>query len=83
MSQATTQQHAHADDPALTGFDQLPNSALVRQSTLVRLLNCSDTTIWRYAKRGLLHPVKLSPGVTGFRVGEIRALLDSCTAGAA
>lgn len=76
MSLTTTAQHKHTDDPALTGFDQLPNSALVRQSTLVRLLNCSDTTIWRFAKRGLLHPVKLSPGVTGFRVGEIRALIE-------
>lgn len=76
MSHTATVQHVHTNDPALTGFDQLPNSALIRQSTLVRLLNCSDTTIWRYAKRGLLHPVKLSPGVTGFRVGEIRALIE-------
>lgn len=74
MSHIATTQHVH--DPALAGFDQLPDSALIRQSTLVRLLNCSDTTIWRYAKRGLLHPVKLSPGVTGFRVGEIRTLIE-------
>jgi len=71
------------DETNFTEFDSLPNTAIVRQKTVVRILGCSDTTVWRLAKRGDLHPVKLSAGVTGFRVGEIRALLDSCTAGAA
>lgn len=65
----------NTEDKALTEFDTLPNDAIVRQKTVVRLLACSSTTLWRLTRRGQLHPVKLSKGITGFRVGDIRKLL--------
>lgn len=71
------------EDTALTEFDILPNSMIIRQKTVVRLLACSDSTLWRYVQRGLLRPVRLSPGVTGFLVGEIRELIAAHTASAA
>lgn len=70
------------DDPraipdALTRFDFLPDSAHVRQPVVEALFCCSPSTIWRLVKRGKLKPHKLSEGVTGFNVGELRQALQA------
>jgi hypothetical protein len=60
----------------IEGFDKLPNSAGVRQPTVCGVLGCSPATIWRLAKDGKLKAIKVSPRVTVFNVGSIRALLS-------
>jgi predicted DNA-binding transcriptional regulator AlpA len=61
---------------ALEGFDTLPDSAFVRVATVSALRNCSGATTWRHVKLGLLPaPKKLSAGITGWNVGELRACL--------
>lgn len=63
-------------DPALAAFDTLPDSALVRLPVLEGLFACSAATIWRRVRSGTLpSPKKLSPRVTGWQVGQLRAVL--------
>ncbi len=57
-------------------FDKYPNSAGVRLPTAKAVLGCSDATVWRLAKAGILKSVKVSPRVTIFTVGSIRAVLS-------
>lgn len=60
-------------------FDSLPNSAIIRMSDMrIVLGGVSRVTVWRLRERGLC-PVKVTPGVTGWRVGDVRAYLDSLT----
>ncbi|MCT9809781.1 AlpA family phage regulatory protein [Acidovorax sp. Be4] len=64
-------------------FDQLPDSALLREADLVRSpkrpyttapLPFSAPTLWRKVKAGTFpKPIKLSERVTAFKVGEVRA----------
>ncbi len=64
-------------------FDHLPDSALLRESELVRSprrpsatapLPFSAATLWRMAKAGTFpKPVKLSERVTAWKVGDVRA----------
>jgi prophage regulatory protein len=58
-------------------FDRLPDSALVRLPQIVGpLIPVSRATWWRYVKVGKAPPpVKVSDGVTAWRVGELRAWL--------
>ena len=63
----------HAD--TLRGFDDLPNSALVRPAVAKDLLGISLPTLWRWCKEGRLHAVKIGAGSTGIRAGELRSLL--------
>lgn len=68
---------------AIPSFDELPDSALVRQSQLVRdpkhltrptPLPFSPATFWRRVKDGTFpKPVKLGERITCWRVGEVRA----------
>lgn len=61
---------------ALRNFDELPNSAYVRQPVVKALFCCSDATIWRRVKDGgIPRPHKLSPRVTAWNVGELRLAL--------
>lgn len=58
----------------LATFSSLPDEAFVRLP-VVRALraNVCSATIWRHVKAGLLpEPVKLSAGVTAWRVGDLR-----------
>lgn len=67
---------------AIPNFDELPDSALVRQAQLVRdprhptrptPLPFSPATFWRKVKKGTFPtPQKLSEGVTAWRVGSVR-----------
>lgn len=67
-------------------FDSLPDSAFVRESNLVRQskhperpvpLPFSAMTLWRRVKSGdFPAPIKLSPRVTAWRVGDVRAWME-------
>lgn len=66
----------------IPSFDELPDSALARQSQLVRdpkhptrptPLPFSPATFWRKVKDGTFpKPVKLSARITAWRVGDVR-----------
>lgn len=59
---------------ALTNIDSRPDSGFVRQPVVQAYLGVSAATVWRLVKRGKLKAYKLSERVTGFNVGELRAL---------
>ena len=60
----------------LENFDRLPDSAHVRQPTVEGLYACSAASVWRGVKAGRIPiPVKLSPHVTGWNVGDLRRAL--------
>jgi predicted DNA-binding transcriptional regulator AlpA len=70
MNAQTTMQTIPA---ALASFDQLPDAAHVRLPVVAALKGISPATCWRWVKAGRLPaPVKLSPGVTAWRVGDLR-----------
>jgi predicted DNA-binding transcriptional regulator AlpA len=72
----STEQRSEIDG-ALKNFDQLPDSGLVRIQTLCGLLDCSSATIWRGVRRGTFPaPIRPTPKITGWNVGDIRALLS-------
>lgn len=51
----------------------LPETGFVRQSLLLRFVPFSKSTLWRRVKKGdFPAPVKLSTGVTAWRVEEVR-----------
>ena len=53
-------------------------SQILRTSDLARLLRVSRTTIWRWAKTGHFPaPIKLGPGVTGWRASDVEAWIAS------
>jgi len=68
--------------PNKSVFDQLPDSAFVRESQLVQSpkrpnstapLPFSAPTLWRMVRTGkFVKPVKLSSRVTAWRVGSVR-----------
>lgn len=61
---------------ALKNFDELPDTAQVRQPVVEALLACSGCTVWRGVKAGTIPtPRKLSPRVTVWNVGELRQCL--------
>ncbi|RFO95541.1 transcriptional regulator [Rhodoferax lacus] len=72
-------------------FDALPDSAYVRESQLVQSpkrpqstapLPFSAPTLWRKVKAGNFpKPVKLSEGVTAWKVGSVRAWMAAQAAG--
>ena len=56
-------------------FDSLPDTAIVRVPTVMELFGVSAPTVWRWTKAGQLpQPVRVM-GITGWRVGELRAIL--------
>lgn len=64
-------------------FDQLPDSACLRQAGLIQIVPFSPATLWRKVKDGSFPaPVKLSERVTAWRVGDIRVWLLSLSKGA-
>jgi predicted DNA-binding transcriptional regulator AlpA len=61
-----------------TSFDELPDLAYIQIKPLVsyKVLPYSATTIWRKCRQGEFpRPIKISPGITAFRVGDIRKYL--------
>ena len=65
-------------DDALRRFETMPAEAYVRLPVVCALFSCSAPTVWRRVKAGgVPKPYKLSPGMTAWRVGELRAALNS------
>jgi prophage regulatory protein len=65
--------------PVHPPFNTLPDAALIQIRPLVsyRVLPYSVTTIWRKCKKGEFpKPLKVSPGITAWRVGDIRQYLE-------
>ncbi len=60
-------------------FDNLPDSALIRQRQLTSgILPFSAATLWRRVKDGTFpKPLKLQGNITAWRVGEVRSWLDA------
>jgi predicted DNA-binding transcriptional regulator AlpA len=61
-------------------FDGLSDDALVRLTNLIalKLVPFSPSTLWRKVGKGEFPaPIKVSAGVTAWRVGDIRAWLES------
>jgi prophage regulatory protein len=59
-------------------YDQLPDDALIRSKQLVNcgLIPFSLPTLWRKAKAGTFPvPIKVTPAITAFRLGDIREWL--------
>ena len=75
----------------IPSFDTLPDSALIRESCLVQSpkrperpgpLPFSGATLQRRVKAGTFpKPIKLGKKITAFRVGEVRAWLNSQSEG--
>ena len=62
---------------ALRLFDELPDSAYVRQPVVEALFGCSHATVWRRVKDGgIPSPRKLSERITGWNVGALRQALS-------
>ncbi len=64
----------------LVQFDDLPDSSFVRLNQLLStaVIPFSATTAWRRVREGTFpQPVRVSPQVTAWRVGEIRQWLKS------
>lgn len=62
---------------SLATFEQLPDSAYIRLRQLVgTVLPFSSATVWRYCRTGAFPPpVRVSAGITAWRVGDIRQWL--------
>lgn len=61
-------------------FDALPDVAMIqlRQLLSFKVVPFSGTTIWRKCRSGEFpSPIKVSTGITAWRVGDIRAYLNS------
>jgi prophage regulatory protein len=64
--------------PSIT-FDALPDVALIQIRPLMnyKVLPYSATTIWRKCRSGEFpSPIKISAGITAWRVGDIRKYLS-------
>jgi predicted DNA-binding transcriptional regulator AlpA len=48
-----------------------------RDKQAAQYLGVSTSTVWLYAKRGNLHPVRLSPRVTIFKKSDLDAFITS------
>ncbi len=65
--------------PTIT-FDALPDMALIQLRPLInfKVVPYSATTIWRKCRSGEFpSPIKVSRGITAWRVGDIRTYLNS------
>lgn len=70
---ATKGQLRPCEVAALTNFNNLPDDAYVRVRVVAALRACHVGSVWRDVQRGILPPpVKLSHGITAWRVGDLR-----------
>lgn len=54
--------------------DKLPADATLKTREAARILECHPKSVLRYARRGLLHPIRRSPRALRWRKSEIEAL---------
>jgi prophage regulatory protein len=65
--------------PTPMRFDDLPDAAMIQIRPLIdfKVVPHSATTIWRKCRSGEFpSPIKISPGITAWRVGDIRKYLE-------
>ena len=75
--QSVTPKNPPAEQHPLAGFDLLPDCALVDQPVVQALFVIKHATVWRHVKSGIIPaPVKVGR-LARWRVGELRASLDS------
>ena len=61
---------------ALKHFDDLPDSAHVRQPVVEGLYGCSGATVWRGVQSGRIPaPSRFAGRITAWNVGELRRAL--------
>ncbi len=66
-------QAMHADQPYV-----LPLTGFVRQKQLATIIPFSRTTLWRKVQdKEFPQPVKLSAGITAWKVEDVRAWIES------
>lgn len=63
--------------PDVSHFDTLPDAALIAVKAMAAVLGKGVSTAWRdvHNDPDFPKPIRLSPGCTRFRVGDIRAYL--------
>ena len=67
------------DKPSVT-FNDLPDMAMIKVRPLInfKVLPYSATTIWRKCRSGEFPaPIKMSSGITAWKVGDIRKYLEA------
>lgn len=67
------------DKPSVT-FNDLPDMAMIQVRPLInfKVLPYSATTIWRKCRSGEFPaPIKMSSGITAWKVGDIRKYLEA------
>jgi len=65
---------------ALSPFDALPDDAFIRLSLIIAwgLIPFSTSTLWRRVRANTFpKPIRISPQVTAWRVGDIRVWLKN------
>lgn len=61
---------------SLAQFDELPDSAYVRQPVVLGLFACSPATLWRWVKSSHVpSPRKMGNRISAWQVGELRHAL--------
>ncbi len=83
-SAATSINQPTASAP-ITPFDAMPDSALLRESQLVKKPNnpapvvpVSAATLWRWVRLGRFPaPLKIGPNISAWRVSDVRAWLQA------
>jgi len=90
LRQPQTKHAAPSKPTQAPSFDDLPDSGLIRQAQLVpnpkrpglpAPLPFSPTTLWRKVRAGQFpQPVRLSPGMTAWRVADVRRWLAQAAA---
>jgi len=62
-------------------FTTLPDSAMIRQRDLLRVVGISATSIWRRCAAGTFpKPIKLGEKTTAWRWGDVRKWLEEVAA---
>lgn len=69
----------------ITPFDAMPDSALLRESQLVKkpgndapIIPVSPATLWRWVRSGKFpKPMKVGPNTTAWRVADVRQWLQA------
>lgn len=63
--------------PDISHFDKLPDAAMISIKALATVVDKGISTVWRNCKQDpdFPKPIRLGPGCTRFKVGDIRAYL--------
>ena len=69
-----TPDDARAIMGAATGATKTPTDKLLRTRDTAAILECHPKTVLRYARRGLLHPVRRTPRCIRWRESEVLRL---------